>query len=130
MAMTWCFEDEATALSEAVLERLARETALVPAIWPFEVANVLVMAERRRRLTEAKSAGFLGLLAQLPIMIVESNLLHLASASLAVARLRGVSAYDAAYIDLAMREAVPLATCDKTLARAANAAGVALVGAR
>ena len=127
--MTWCFEDEASALSEAVLERLARDTALVPAIWPFEVANVLVTAARRKRLTEAKSAGFLGLLAQLPIMIVENNLLHLANASLAVARLRGVTAYDAAYIELAMREAVPLATCDKTLARAATTAGVELVAA-
>jgi predicted nucleic acid-binding protein len=126
--MSWCFEDEATALSEAVLERLSRDTALVPAIWPFEVANVLVVAERRRRLTEAKSAGFLGLLAQLPIMVADGSSLQVAASSLAVARSRGVSAYDAAYLDLAMREAVPLATCDKALAKAANAAGVALLG--
>jgi predicted nucleic acid-binding protein len=62
-------------------------------------------------------------------MVVDSGSLQAAAASLAVARVRKVSAYDAAYLDLAMREAVPLATCDKALASAAKAAGVALVGA-
>ena len=127
MAMTWCFEDETTALSEAVLARLARDTALVPAIWPFEVANVLAVAARRRRLTEAQSTGFLGLLAQLPIVVADGSSLQVAAASLAIARGRGVCAYDAAYLELAMREAVPLATCDKALAKAANEAGVALL---
>ncbi len=72
VAMTWCFEDEASRESDAVLDMLRDEDAVVPAIWPLEVANVLLVAERRGRLSEAKANRFLELLSQLPIDVESS----------------------------------------------------------
>ncbi len=69
VTMSWCFEDETTPYTEAALDRLVGATAVVPAIWPLEVANVLLLAERRGRLTEAQSARFVELLGALPIVI-------------------------------------------------------------
>jgi len=56
VTMSWCFEDEATPASDAVLDRLGAEQAAVPSSWPLEVANVLLVAERRKRLTEARAS--------------------------------------------------------------------------
>jgi predicted nucleic acid-binding protein len=63
VAMAWCFEDEASDATDAVLDRLNEECAVVPAIWPLEVANVLLVAERRGRLSEAQASRFLELLS-------------------------------------------------------------------
>lgn len=128
VTMGWCFEDEADEYAEAVLERLAGGTGLVPALWPLEVANVLLGAERRRRVTEAHAARFLELLGQLPIAVADGPEITRMGALLALGRAHGLSAYDAAYLDLALREAVPLATRDAALAAAARKVGVALLG--
>lgn len=69
VTLAWCFEDEATPQTEAILDRLINDTAIVPALWELEVSNVLLMGERRGRLTEAKSARFVALLGQLPIHV-------------------------------------------------------------
>ena len=125
VTLAWCFEDEATDATEAVLDRLASETALVPALWPLEIANALLVAERRRRLTEFQAARFVELLDELPI---EPDLpppdLH---AVLSIGRRFALSAYDAAYLLLAERASVPLATTDAALRDAALKAGVPLV---
>ncbi len=127
VVMAWCFEDEASTYTEGVLDRLQETQALVPAIWPLEVANVLLIAERHDRLKEAQSAHFAQLLQELPILIEEADVARILSAVLAVARAHRLSAYDAAYLELAARQGLPLATQDDRLRKAAGNAGVALL---
>ncbi|HET8777407.1 MAG TPA: type II toxin-antitoxin system VapC family toxin [Candidatus Limnocylindria bacterium] len=128
IALSWCFEDEASTLAEAVLERLAVDSAVAPAIWPLEVANGLRAAERRGRIDERAIPAATQLLLALPIWIDEAAGLQSALGEvLQTARAVGVSVYDATYLDLALRRGVPLATADEQLARAARAAGIQLV---
>lgn len=122
VTMAWCFEDEATPETERLLDRLATDSALVPPIWEYEVANVLLVAERRRRITESTAERFLRLLRQLPIEVDPGlgGMPHV----VALGRLHGLSAYDAAYLLLAEEQGLPLATRDAKLRAAARAAGV------
>jgi predicted nucleic acid-binding protein len=125
IAMAWCFEDEATQATEAVLDRLRDDQAAVPAIWPLEVANVLLVAERRGRLSEAQASRFLELLAQLPIN-VDTSPTDVAGI-VATGRRHTLSSSDASYLLLAERLGATLATLDKPLAKAARRAGVQLL---
>ncbi len=120
VAVTWCFEDEATATSDGLLDRLGDEGAAAPAIWPHELGNVLVMAERRGRLNAAKIAEFLALVQDLPVAIDEETPRRALNEVLALARAEGLTTYDAAYLELAMRLGVPLATKDRTLRQTAE----------
>jgi predicted nucleic acid-binding protein len=125
VAMAWCFTDEASAATDAVLGRLASEGGLVPDLWRLEVVNVLLAAERRSRISEAQASRFLGLLDELPISV---DLAATDSvAVLATGRRHGLSAYDAAYLVLAERLGAPLATLDSALSAAALRAGVELL---
>lgn len=112
IVMTWCFIDEANQYADAVLEHLTEAIAIVPSIWPLEVVNVLLVAERRQRLRELDSVRFLSLLSQLPIYVEqawpESSMKDL----LALGRAHDLSSYDASYLDLAMRQGLPMATLD------------------
>jgi predicted nucleic acid-binding protein len=125
VTVAWCFEDEATPGTEAVLDRLVAEEALVPPLWALEVANVLLVAERRGRVTEAQAVRFVALLRELPIRMdpAPPDL----EAVLAAGRRHDLSAYDAVYLLLAEREGVPLATLDNGLREAARTAGVPLL---
>ena len=125
--MAWCFEDEASAYTEGVLDRLRETQALVPAIWPLEVANVLLIAERRDRLNEAQTAHFAQLLQLLPILVEEADVARILGSVLAVGRAHSLSAYDAAYLELAARQGLALATQDGRLRKAAGNAGVAVI---
>lgn len=127
VVMSWCFEDEASPYTEAALDRLRETQAVVPVIWPFEVANVLLIAERRHRLTEAQSAHFAQLLQALPIQVEEGVVARVFGSVLAVGRAHGLSAYDAAYLELAARHGLPLATQDVRLRKAAGDAGVTIL---
>lgn len=128
VALAWCFHDEATAASAALLDRLALdEIAEVPAIWALEVANILVMAEKRKRLDAAAVAEFVALLETLDIRADDAPAARAFGEILALARREGLSSYDAAYLDLAMRRGLPLATRDAALAKAARRAGVAAI---
>jgi len=101
--------------------------SIVPAIWSLEVGNVLLVAERRGRLSEADSSRFLSMLADLPIQSeIETRQLAM-SYILFLAREYKLSTYDASYLDLAMREGVPLASLDKGLRRATTQCQVSLV---
>lgn len=125
VVMAWCFEDEANPYADEVLESFTRTTALAPIIWPLEVSNVLVVAERRGRITAADTVRFLNLLRQLPIIVVEEAATRIFGEILSLARQQqGLSAYDAAYMDLAMRSGLPLATQDAVLREAAVRCGV------
>ncbi len=122
--MAWCFEDEAAGYADRVLKKLATREAVVPAIWPLEVANVLLVGERRKRLTKADSSRFLELLQGLPITIDVQATSRAFGDIMSVARSLTISAYDAAYVELAMREGLHLATLDGSLGKAALKLGV------
>ncbi len=124
VTLAWCFEDEAGPYADAVLERFTEATALAPIIWPLEVGNALVVAERRGRVTAADTARFLNLLRQLPIVVEGETASRLFGEILALAREHRLSTYDAAYLDLAMRSGLPLATQDTALREAAARCGV------
>jgi len=129
IVMSWCFEDENHAMSERALERLQDGIALVPAIWPLEVGNVLLVAERRGRLSEADSVRFLTMLAALPIQSEPETPQRAMGQILSLAREHRLSTYDASYLDLAMREGVPIATLDQRLRRAVKNCRVELLSA-
>lgn len=126
VALAWCFEDEATESTDAVLERVAREGAIVPDLWRFEVADVLITAERRARITAADATRLHALLASLPV--APESAPSATAVLAAVARDYALTAYDAAYLELAMRHGADLATRDAALLKAAAAAGVTVVG--
>lgn len=128
VAMAWCFEDEADECADLALDRLEDGEALVPSLWVLEVVNVLLVAERRERITASDSARFLELLAALPITAIDTSLARAGGQIVALGREHRLSAYDAVYLDLAMREGVSLATRDNALHRAAEAVGVPLFG--
>jgi predicted nucleic acid-binding protein len=124
VTMAWYFKDEATPYTNAVRAALATERAAVPALWPLEVANVLLIGERRKLSTQAKAAKWLRFLTALPIA-VDTQTPDLAfDPILALARGHKLTAYDAAYLELAMRLGVPLAARDEALEKAAQAVGV------
>jgi predicted nucleic acid-binding protein len=118
--MAWCFQDEASRSTDFILDRLEKATAFVPSIWPLEVGNVLLVAERHQRLGEGDSARFLALLSELPIRIDQESPERMFKEILALARRQNLSSYDASYLDLAMRKGLPLATLDKRLLAAAK----------
>jgi predicted nucleic acid-binding protein len=126
VTLAWCFEDEATPHTDALLDRLAEDAAIAPSLWELEVVNVLLLAERRGRITESQTVRFVALLTQLPIHVDSAGVDM--EAVLATGRHHGLTAYDAAYLVLAEREGIPLATMDARLQAAAKAAGVPLAG--
>jgi predicted nucleic acid-binding protein len=128
MTLSWAFEDEATPFTLAVLKSLESTQSVVPALWPFEVASVLAIAERRGRMNAAAQALFIERLRRLPIAVEHRPATWLAQQMLPLARSYKLTAYDAAYLELALRERLPLATLDEGLRQAASAAGVTLVG--
>lgn len=128
VTLAWAFEDERSPLSARILARLADDDAAVPGIWPLEIANGLLTAERRGRLTRGDTAHFLALLDALFIELDDRGGPRVFSDTMPLARDYGVSAYDAAYLELAVRTGSPLATVDDALRTAAAAAGVSLVG--
>lgn len=126
VALSWFFKDEASAYADGVARSLKRFQAIVPAIWPLEVANTVVVGERRGRSTEQQATRFLTLLNALPIRVDAAGKEMTWTATVAVARRFGLSAYDAAYLELAIRAGGQLATGDQRLAAAAEASGVSL----
>ena len=129
VALTWCFKNEATAAADRVLERLGAEAASVPAIWHLEIANALALSERRRRITPARSAEFITLLETLEIVVDEETATRALGRVLDLAREERLTAYDAAYLELAMRLGVPLASKDGDLCDAAERLGVSVLRA-
>jgi predicted nucleic acid-binding protein len=125
--LAWCLDDERDGRAVDVLARLSQEDAVSPAIWPLEVANGLRSAERRGRIDERELPAVRQLLAALPVAIEEVPLSRALADVLPLARSLAISAYDASYVDLAIRRGVPLATSDDLLARAATAAGAELL---
>lgn len=124
MTMAWCFSDEASPESSAVLDRLAAETAVVPLHWLLEVANVLALAERKKRIDPRRSTDFLHQLGRLDIEIDDAMPGRVFSHVLPICRDQGLTSYDAAYLELCLRRRLPLATLDSELMKAADRIGV------
>ncbi len=125
--MAWCYEDEATPYTETLLGRVQAAGAVVPAVWTLEVINSLLLGERRSRLNAAQVARFVQIVRALPIKIDDRGLSLAWDKALPLGREHGLSAYDATYLELAIRENLPLATLDERLQAAAKRSGVALV---
>ena len=127
VAMRWFFGDGKPLelnYASAVLDGMKKSAAIVPVTWGLEVANVLSRAEAQGFVTEARSEAFLELLDGLEIEADADTASHALSSILNLARRYRLSAYDASYLELALRKGIPLATLDKDLLKAANKAGV------
>lgn len=127
VVMAWCFQDQTSKYTEAVLDRLVASEAYAPAIWPLEVGNVLLVAEKKNILSKADVIRFLSLVQGLPVIVEQESPDRMLTEILALARERHLSTYDASYLDLAMRLGLPLATQDKALSMAAKKCRVPLL---
>lgn len=119
VAVAWCFEDEASAATDALLHLVARHGALVPAIWHLEVMNVIGQAWKRRRISEQQAADSLARLRQLRLDTVTTEIGGTSFMAVGAALSLGLSAYDHDYLRLAETRGLPLASLDKALRRAA-----------
>jgi predicted nucleic acid-binding protein len=124
IAACWAFEDEDHPVAALALERMRSDQALVPSLWWFEVRNTLIVNERRGRLAEADTAAFLRALSRLGVVVDRSPE---DAAVLTLSRKHRLTVYDASYLELAVRETLPLATLDADLARAASVERVSLL---
>jgi predicted nucleic acid-binding protein len=128
--LAWCFTDEQSAHAHAVLDSLTSHQAVVPGVWPFEVANALLSGERRRRSTADDTRVWLDFLHRLPITVQDVPTPATWHAIVDLARRHRLSAYDAAYLEASLRLSLPLASLDFRLQAAAQAAGVTLYAPR
>lgn len=120
ITMAWCFEDESNEFSDSILEHLENMSAVVPTIWPLEVANVLLLSKKHARINEVQSMSFIDALSNLPIIIDPSTTTRAMHSIYAMATQLNLTIYDASYLELAMREKIPLITLDKDLMKAAK----------
>jgi len=127
VALAWCFEDEQTAGIMALLDRLSETGAAAPTLWPIEALNGLLTAERRGRIDGAVRRRLAGFLRDLPIRIDDEMASQAWGPTAKLAEMHQLTAYDAAYLELAMRLSLPLATSDRSLVAAAELAGVRLL---
>jgi predicted nucleic acid-binding protein len=123
--LPWVFGDEATAATDRLLGEMgAGAEAVVPGLWHLEVGNVLVGAMKRKRIDQAGVEAFVTLLQELEIAVDPETSVRAWGKTLDLAQQHRLSVYDAAYLELALRRGLPLATLDKALAGACRAAGV------
>lgn len=126
-ALAWVFGDEATPESDRLLDELgAGAAAWVPSLWHLELANVLLGACRRKRIDQAGVEAFLAGLGAYDIRVDGETVSRSWTRTIGLALEHGLSSYDAAYLELALRRGLPLATTDRALVMAARAAGVGL----
>lgn len=128
VALAWCFEDEATTWTDGLLDRLQHgDGIVVPAHWPTEISNGLLVASRRKRIKADQPALFWDELARLPIEVEAALTAAQAKIVLALSGKHGLTVYDAAYLELAHRRQLPLGTLDADLRKAVQGEGVDLL---
>ena len=127
VTLAWCFKDEQTPLTDALLDRLETEQAFVPGLWTLEIGNILLSACRRKRITYAMATEFLSLLGALDIQIDDATANYGFHDIFLLAHSEKLTTYDAAYLELAMRLGLPLATRDIQLSEAALRVGVKVI---
>jgi predicted nucleic acid-binding protein len=126
VALAWALPDEISSYADAVLALVETEGVRVPELWPREIANGLAIAYLRNRITDADEREFLDGLSRLKIDVEQSAAIDIIRKGTATARQYGLTAYDAAYVELAAREGLPLATLDARMRTAASKSGVTL----
>lgn len=127
IAIAWCFADEATPFTTELMEHLESEKAHVPQLWTLEMGNILVSAERKKRISFAKITEFLSLLNDLDIQVDHETSRRGFREIISLAHSEKLTTYDASYLELAMRLGIPLATKDVQLQQAAKRLGVILL---
>lgn len=128
VTMAWLFEDENTSSTENILNLLESTQAIVPSIWPLEVANVLLIAVKKKRVTPTQASSFIDALTALPIHIDESTSTRAMHSIFTLATQENLTIYDAAYLELAVREKIPLATKDLDLIKACKLLNIKVLG--
>ena len=127
VALAWALPDESSAYADAVLAVVERDGLRVPELWAREVANGLAVAYLRKRITSADERAFLAALSDLRIEVEEAaSALTVVRDGTAAALRYGLTAYDAAYLDLASRGRLILATLDTPIRKAAEQAGITI----
>jgi predicted nucleic acid-binding protein len=126
LALKWCFPDEATPRSEGLLAELRRDEAHVSHVWPLEVTNILLAAERKNRYSRAEVSGMVSRLARLPLIVDDKGIDAVFTNTLSLAREQGLTTYDASYVELAIRLGLALASDDGDMRMAAANLGVQL----
>jgi predicted nucleic acid-binding protein len=127
LTSSWFYEDERTPVTDAVLDRVAETGAMVPALWRLEIANAFQMAIRRKRIDAAFRDKAIAQLSQMAITADPDTSTYAWTATLQLADRFRITLYDAAYLELAQRSSLPLATLDEELRTAAQALGVAVL---
>jgi predicted nucleic acid-binding protein len=128
IVLAWGFDDESSETAEKLLDLASAGAELVvPSIWPFEVANAVLVAERRKRISTAQAKVFLGRVSRYLVSVEETGIFRAFGEILALAGQHSLTVYDAAYLELALRENLPFATLDNQLRRAARHIGIALL---
>jgi predicted nucleic acid-binding protein len=128
VALAWCFEDEQTPAVMDLLDRVTETGASAPLLWPLEALNGLIVAERRQRLDAAKRTQLAAFLHELPIVLDFETVDRAWQVSARLAERFKLSVYDAAYLELAQRRQLPLASLDRDLRTAAATSGVEVLG--
>ncbi len=128
VALAWRFEDEHIQPIMDLLDRVAETGAIAPSLWPLEALNGLLMAERRRRLDPKRRQRLAGFLRGLPVTLDAETADRAWTATARLAERYRLTLYDAAYLELAQRRKLPLATLDQDLIRAGKALGMTLLG--
>jgi predicted nucleic acid-binding protein len=121
VTLAWLFHDEKDPYADAIVAKLPNVEMLVPRLWHLEIANILLVGERRKRCSQADSTQWLLYLAGLPIVVDDAMEARAWSETINLARQHDLTAYDASYLELAIREGVPIATLDAPLKAAARA---------
>lgn len=127
LTVAWYFDDETTPATEAVLETVSETGAVVPALWRLEVANAFQSAIRRKRITAVYRDRSLAELMQMSIVIDPDTNIHAWTTTLQLSERFALTTYDSAYLELAHRRKLPLATLDAELRKAAAALNITLV---
>lgn len=127
VTLAWLLPDEREAATDALIDELQRTTAVAPAIWPYEVANAMLIAQRRARIGEKDKIRVRRVLSALPIEVEAVSSEHILSAVSELGRRLEITSYDAAYVELATRRRLPLATLDSRLRKACKTSNVAVL---
>ena len=127
VALTWVFPEEANDKLDALCDSLVHDYALVPELWPLEIVNVLLFAQRKGKIDAADIPAVVSRLQSLSIQMDRETGAQAFSRTLSLAQKHNLTSYDAAYLELAQRESLPLATLDKALRTACRAEGVEVI---
>ncbi len=127
VTLSWCFSDEMTPATLSLLKKLEHEEACVPEIWSLEVGNILIMAEKKKRISYANMMEFISLLTELNIRTDKETSVKGLHEILFVAHANYLTTYDAAYLELALRTGFPLASKDQHLCKIAKSLGVKIL---